>query len=179
MSTVTINNSPVHSDIVVTNPYGVYNPNYKCDFHTGIDFAPTGSTIANPIMYSVCVGEVVEVTYTNALGYQVLIKDTDNRYWRYCHMLTTSPRSVGDQVNTSTIVGIMGSSGNSTGVHLHLEYATTASWNCSTFKDPADKLGIPNVTGTIVKYDGSAPPPTPPTPAGEIKRKFPWFIYDG
>lgn len=49
------------------------------------------------------------------------------------------------------------------GVHLHLEYATSATWSCNTFLNPSTALNIPNVSGTIVHYDGSTPP-TPPTP---------------
>ena len=85
--------------------------------------------------------------------------------------------SVGDNVNTGSIIGRMGATGNVTGIHLHLEYASTSNWQCSTFLNPADELGIPNQRGTIVKYDGSVPP-TPPTPSStREKKKFPWFIY--
>ena len=95
-------------------------------------------------------------------------------YWRYCHMQSASPLNVGDIVNTNTLVGIMGATGNVTGIHLHLEYATSPIWNYDTFLNPSDALGIPNVRGTIVHYDGSIPPPTPTT----IKRnKFPWVLY--
>ena len=173
MSTVTINNSPVHSDIIVTNPFGVSNPNYTCGWHTGIDFAPYGSTPSNPILYSVCNGEVVETKYDSTLGYQILIKDSNNMYWRYCHMLSATTKHVGDLVTTNSIVGIMGSSGNSTGIHLHLEYASSSTWSCNTFDNPAIALNIPNVDNTIVLYGGS---PTP-TPSVIRDKKFPWFIY--
>lgn len=88
--------------------------------------------------------------------------------------------STGQQVTTATKLGVMGATGNVTGVHLHLECSTTASWNYDTFVNPADELGIPNQRGTIVKYDGASPPtpPTPPTPPStREKKKFPWFIY--
>lgn len=87
MAEVTISNSPVHSDSIITYPYGVYDASYQCDFHTGLDFAPYGSTGRNPDIYSVASGEVVEVSTTGSLGYRVVIKDSQNRYWRYCHMV--------------------------------------------------------------------------------------------
>lgn len=178
MATVTIPNSPVHSDTVLTAVYGETGSHWA-QFHTGTDFAPTGSTPANPTLFSVCTGTVVQIRYTSALGNQILIKDdVTGNYWRYCHMQSPSPLSVGNRVNTGTQVGVMGMTGNVTGVHLHLELSTTIAWDYNTFLNPSIALGIPNVRGTIVKYDGTAPPPEPPTPTSEKKkRKFPFVLY--
>ena len=49
--------------------------------------------------------------------------------------------------------------GNSSGIHLHLEYSSSQNWQCSTFLNPCTALGIPNSTGTIIEYNGSAPFP--------------------
>lgn len=108
MATVTINNSPVHSDSILTAVYGETGSNWA-RFHTGTDFAPYGSTPANPDLYSVCDGQVVNVLSDSTLGNQVIIKDSQtNNYWRYCHMQSPSPLQIGDLVNTNTLVGIMG-----------------------------------------------------------------------
>lgn len=69
----------------------------------------------------------------------------------------------------------MGSTGNSTGVHLHLEASTTEAWQCSSFVDPGAPLGIPNVRGTIVEYDGSTPP-TPPIPPTDFSNSKKWLM---
>ena len=177
MAEVTINNSPVHSDTILTAVYGETGPNWA-RFHTGTDFAPYGSTPSNPDLYSVCRGRVQQVTYDGTLGNQIVIKDNDtNNYWRYCHMRDASTLSVGAVVNTGTKVGVMGATGNVTGIHLHLEYATTLAWNYDTFLNPSDALGIPNVRGTIVHYNGSVPP-IPPTPTEEKKKKgWKWQIW--
>lgn len=178
MSEVTINNTPVHSDIIITYPYGVADSGYSCGWHTGIDFAPYGNTENNPIMYPVKDGKVVFVnlTTTQALGVQVQILDNEGHYWRYCHMVEGSVLvNVGDSVTSQTPLGRMGATGNVTGRHLHLECSTTQSWQCSTFLNPCDILGIPNVDNTIIKYDGSITP-IPPTPSEE-KKKFPWVLY--
>lgn len=180
MAEVTINNSPVHSDTILTAVYGETGPNWS-RFHTGTDFAPYGSTPARPTLYSVCTGVVInKVSYTGtqALGNQIIIQDSTTRnYWRYCHMTNPTPLNIGDRVNTSTIVGQMGATGNVTGVHLHLEYSTTAGWDYDSFLNPSDALGIPNQRGTIVHYNGTTPPEPPtPTPAGK-KRRFPWVLY--
>lgn len=174
MAEVTISNSPVHSDSILTAVYGETGPSWA-RFHTGIDFAPYGSTSANPPLYSVCTGTVYSTTFDNTLGNQILIQDSSTgNYWRYCHMQSASPLSAGDPVDLNTNVGIMGDTGNITGIHLHLEYATTASWNYDTFLNPADALGIPNARGTIVHYQAG---PIPPTPTQVIKTHFPWVLY--
>lgn len=183
MATVTINNSPIHSQSSLSAVFGETGPNWA-RFHTGIDFIPHGSTPSNPDIFSVCSGTVVQVSNSTTLwhGNMVLILDpVTNKYWRYCHMVNGSITvSVGQQVTTTTKLGVMGATGNVTGVHLHLECATTPGWNYDTFVNPAVQLGIPNVRGTIVLYDGTTPPtpPTPPVPPSRTKKKkFPWFIY--
>lgn len=89
-------------------------------------------------------------------------------------MLSQSQLHVGNLVDETTQVGVMGATGNVTGVHLHLEYATSPIWNYDTFLNPATALGIPNERGTIIHY-GATPPPPPPTITE--KKKFPWPIY--
>lgn len=152
---------------------------YTCGWHTGCDFVPYGSTPTNPPIFPVK-GGVVVYTDNNpnqALGIQVQIRDTDGKYWRYCHMVTNSILvSVGDIVLPDTQIGTMGTTGNSTGIHLHLELATTQAWQCSTFENPCTALGIPNETDTIINYDGEAPPPTPPTPPTHNKNNWKWFM---
>ena len=178
MAEVTINNSPVHSDSIITYPYGITDPDYSCGWHTGLDFAPYGSTPTNPILYSVVSGEVVyvETDPNNALGIYVLILADNNEYWRYCHMVQGSVQvQVGDLVTTASPIGQMGATGNVSGIHLHLERATTYSWTCGTFLNPATALGIPNEIGTIVHYDTT--PPVPPTPTDIKKSRFPWVLY--
>ena len=167
MSEVTINNSPVHSQSILTAVYGETGPSWA-RFHTGIDFAPYGTTPANPELYSVCTGTVYSKTFDNTLGNQILIQDDNGKYWRYCHMQQPSTLNVGDRVTLQTKVGIMGDTGNVTGIHLHLEYATTPSWNYDTFLNPATALGIPNERGTIVNYSGIVPP---------INKKNNWKYY--
>ena len=53
MAEVTINNSPVHSDSIITYPYGVADSGYSCGWHTGVDIAPYGTTENNPVLYPV------------------------------------------------------------------------------------------------------------------------------
>lgn len=177
MSEVTINNSPIHSDTILTAVYGEEGPNWA-RFHTGTDFAPYGDTPANPGLYSVCDGTVVDVieyTGSQALGNQVIIRDSDTGYyWRYCHMRDPASVNINDTVSINTRVGYMGMTGNATGVHLHLEYSTSQIWSYDNFLNPSTALGIPNERGTIVHFGES---PTP-TPVEETKKKgWKWQIW--
>lgn len=174
MADVTINNSPIHGDSIFTAVYGETGSHWA-RFHTGDDFVPYGSTPDPPPLFSVCIGEVIEIKYDGTLGNQIIIKeDGTNYYWRYCHMQSPSTLSEGDPVTTATQVGIMGDTGNVTGRHLHLECSTTPYWSYDTFLNPSDILGVPNERGTIIHYDGSIPPtpPTPPTPTPTSKSKY-------
>lgn len=92
----------------------------ETSFHSGIDLgAPEGSNIVASAN-----GTVVEVGYDeDGLGNYVYIKhDFDGLiyYSAYGHMLDDSiVVSVGDEVISKQKIGVIGSSGRSTGVHLH------------------------------------------------------------
>lgn len=185
MAEVTINNSPIHSDSIITALYGETGPNWS-GIHTGADFAPYNTTPANPDLYSVCTGVVTSViTYTGsqALGNQIVIQETaTGLYWRYCHMVSPSSLSVGANVTTATKVGNLGATGNVTGPHLHLELSDLPYWDTTRthFQNPLTALGIPNARGTIVHFDGTTPPepPEPPTPTQTRKKKgFNWPAF--
>lgn len=176
MAEVTINNSPVHSYIIITYPYGVEDSSYSTGWHTGVDFAPYGNTENNPIMYPVKSGTVVYVNNTTnvALGVQVQILDSDGFYWRYCHMVENSLLvEVGDIVGINTPIGRMGATGNVTGRHLHLECSTTQNWNSQSFVNPCEKIGIPNEDNLIIHYEDYEPI----IPIQRKKSKFKWSIF--
>lgn len=110
MAEVTISNSPVHSDTSLSAVYGETGQHWTgCGFHTGTDFVPHGTTPSNPDIYPCFSGEVVQVATTGDLGNRVVIKDSQNRYWRYCHMVSGSITvSQGQQVTTSTKIRCYG-----------------------------------------------------------------------
>ena len=84
--------------------------------HTGTDFAaPTGTTIR-----SVMKGEVVGAEFAGAYGRQVRVRHENGTETWYNHM-SRFDVSVGETVYAGDKVGEVGSSGNSTGPHLHFE----------------------------------------------------------
>lgn len=183
--------SPMRVNCTVGQPFGNRDSRYQCGFHTGVDFPASGAGGGNPDLYSITDNGTVVFVYKNstgsspALGNRVQILDhRTGLYYTYCHMLYGSiTLNVGDTVNSSTYIGKMGNTGNSYGTHLHLEASTSQSWICRNFVDPCSPLGFPNTRGTVVIYDGTAPPtpptpPEPPTPTPKIKKRgFNWKVF--
>jgi murein DD-endopeptidase MepM/ murein hydrolase activator NlpD len=84
--------------------------------HTGLDFAaPTGT----PIL-SVANGVVTETGYSGAYGNRTIVTLEDGTELWYCHQ-TSILVSVGETVRGGQQLGTVGSTGNVTGPHLHLE----------------------------------------------------------
>ncbi|WTX00500.1 transglycosylase family protein [Streptomycetaceae bacterium NBC_01309] len=87
--------------------------------HTGEDFRASSGTKVS----AVTAGTVVSAGWGGAYGNEVVIKHADGRYTQYGHMSKISV-SVGQKVSTGQQVGLVGSTGNSTGPHLHFEVRT-------------------------------------------------------
>ncbi|MGW3571536.1 M23 family metallopeptidase [Streptomyces sp. NPDC000941] len=62
-----------------------------------------------------------------AYGNAIVIKHADNTYSQYAH-LSLVKVSVGQAVTTGQEIGLSGSTGNSTGPHLHFEIRTTPNY---------------------------------------------------
>lgn len=85
-------------------------------FHSGIDFV---AYYRAPI-YATAHGTVRSAGYNSGYGNQVVIDHGNGFQTSYSH-LSAIEVSVGDQVERGDIIGRMGSTGRSTGVHLHYE----------------------------------------------------------
>ena len=84
--------------------------------HTGLDFAaPSGTPIV-----AVARGVVTEVGYDGAYGNKTVITLDDGTELWFCHQ-TSYAVSVGESVTPGQVIGYVGSTGNTTGPHLHLE----------------------------------------------------------
>jgi murein DD-endopeptidase MepM/ murein hydrolase activator NlpD len=100
------------SDLVLEPPLGPYP-----HFHTGIDLAaPFGTPVT-----AAAEGVVVVVMHTNVgYGNYVIIAHGAGIMTLYAHLLETDVNS-GDLVTRGKRIGLEGSSGMSTGPHLHFE----------------------------------------------------------
>ncbi|WP_411084168.1 M23 family metallopeptidase [Streptomyces sp. cmx-18-6] len=91
--------------------------------HSGVDFhAASGSSVV-----AVGAGTVVEAGWGGAYGNNVVLRMTDGTYTQYGH-LSSIGVSVGQSVTSGQQIGLSGSTGNSTGPHLHFEARTTAEY---------------------------------------------------
>ncbi|CAH8704195.1 M23 family metallopeptidase [Paenibacillus melissococcoides] len=85
-------------------------------FHSGLDI---GGDMGDPV-YAAADGKVIASNYDKMKGNYLIIDHGSSLTTRYLHL---SERSVhtGDQVSKGQVIGKMGSTGRSTGAHLHFE----------------------------------------------------------
>jgi murein DD-endopeptidase MepM/ murein hydrolase activator NlpD/Flp pilus assembly pilin Flp len=100
--------------------------------HHAIDIA---APIGVPV-YAARAGEVIKADFTEYPGYgrMIVIRHADGYQTLYGH-LSASYVHLGEHVATGELIGLMGSTGRSTGSHLHFEIAKD-SW----LLDPLDVL---------------------------------------
>lgn len=85
-------------------------------FHGGIDIAcPTGTPI-----YAAAAGTVVNSCWHSTYGYMVTIKHDSGYATLYAHA-SKLKAVVGDVVSQGDVIALVGSTGRSTGPHLHFE----------------------------------------------------------
>lgn len=130
--------APVGSPQLST-PYQSSSGLWSSGSHTGVDFtASTGTPVK-----SVAPGEVVEAGNGGAYGNNVVIKHKDGHYSQYGH-LTSFSVSVGQTVTAGQQIALSGSTGNSTGPHLHFEIRTGPDYGSDI--DPVAYLRSKGVT---------------------------------
>ena len=110
---------------VQTSPFGWRtHPIYGDQrFHNGVDLANVSGT---PI-YAARAGTVTVSTYESGYGNYCVINHGDGFSSLYAHM-TNDVVSVGQTVAQGQLIGYMGSTGASTGPHLHFGVSYNGSW---------------------------------------------------
>ncbi|MFD8013463.1 M23 family metallopeptidase [Streptomyces sp. NPDC058955] len=115
-------NLPVAGSYVSTG-YKTGGSLWSSGSHSGVDFhAAYGSSVV-----SVGSGTVVEAGWGGAYGNNIVIRMNDGTYTQYGH-LSSIGVYVGQSVEPGQQIGVSGSTGNSTGPHLHFEARTTAEY---------------------------------------------------
>ncbi|MCK9198878.1 MAG: peptidoglycan DD-metalloendopeptidase family protein, partial [Bacilli bacterium] len=106
----------------ITSPYGkIRTINGKTSPHTGIDYGVAGGT---PIPSTVSGTVTQSISGNTGFGNHVRITDQFGTEHIYAHMRNKSPLKVGTKVHPGTIIGAVGTTGNSTGNHLHYQVNT-------------------------------------------------------
>lgn len=94
----------------------------KANNHTGIDIpASSGTSIL-----AAKSGVVTTSTYNNSYGNYVVVSHSDGTSTLYAHMVRRNC-SKGDTVSQGQVIGYVGTTGSSTGNHLHFEVRVNGS----------------------------------------------------
>lgn len=121
---------PNYPSYKVTSPYGYRTINGKTSMHSGIDLvAKTDnglSAVDNILAHTG--GKVFAIGFEpNGAGNYIYIEVAPNVLMAYFHLKTILV-SKGQIVNTGSVIGVMGSTGNSTGAHLHFGLKINGQW---------------------------------------------------
>lgn len=172
MAVVNANVLPfINTVVTVTAPFGQYPSGGE---HKGVDL----SDGQNSNVYSIVNGVITDKGFqSEGFGNYIVMKDTSSQQgFLYGHLKEASALNEGDSVQIGTFVGIEGTTGQSTGNHLHVQSLDMTGLNhwqfglpISGYLDPTIYMGFPNVTGTQVRYDG--------TPIFPKKNKWKWICF--
>jgi murein DD-endopeptidase MepM/ murein hydrolase activator NlpD len=109
---------PLHEDWDLNSPFGArHDPlNDRTGIHEGIDLgAPHGTPI-----YATGSGTVKSAGPADRYGLMVEIDHGNGIFTRYAHMSRVKVQA-GQKVGRTTVIGLLGNTGRSTGAHLHYE----------------------------------------------------------
>jgi murein DD-endopeptidase MepM/ murein hydrolase activator NlpD len=129
---------PIAGDIDESSPFGVRTDPFvhEAAMHTGIDFR---GDLGEPI-HVTAAGTVTIAGWSGGYGKMVEVNHGNGLATRYGH-LSEIDVSVGDQVRIGQIIGKLGSTGRSTGPHVHYETRVDGeAVNPQKFLDAGNKL---------------------------------------
>ena len=131
---------PISKPVTVSSEFGYrqHPITGAYELHNGIDLVNGNPT--TPI-YASAAGEVVIAgSYPEWYGNYVVIKHSDGLYTGYAHQSQLRV-SVGDTVKQGQQIGNMGTTGPSTGPHLHFQFFTNGPWPSSDdFINPREHI---------------------------------------
>ena len=108
--------------------YRIHPITGRRSFHSGVDIAAKHGTA----VYAYSDGKVVEAGWNGAYGLNVVIDHGSGLKTRYAHLSKIYVK-VGQRVTTAQRIGAVGSTGRSTGSHLHFEVIVNGTprnpWN--------------------------------------------------
>lgn len=147
---------PFDGRMRITSAYGWRTDpfNGKREQHPGIDIVGEDYNIRSAMDGTVVISQIVtdKSNVTSQWGNYVCVLGDDGNYIYYCHMAERRV-TTGQRVSAGDILGIMGSTGYSTGDHLHFEVRS----GTNVVLDPAAYLGIPNRIGDVEASTAKTP----------------------
>ncbi len=130
---------------------------WSSGWHNGVDIAAA----ANTPIYAAADGVVINTDSVaknnDGFGNRVILRHADGKATVYAHMIAPAPVKVGQSVKKGQLIGNVGSTGHSTGAHLHFTLIDNYDKKPDIYYkgdllDPVAVLGL----GTL-KYNGTAP----------------------
>ena len=123
-------------------------------------------------MYSVCNGTVERAGYDNGgFGNYVRIKEDNSEKRIYLAHLSKIYVKAGQKVTYTTVVGLMGDTGNTTGKHTHVEIREFKNGVAVKKLNASDYMGIPNKVGEYNSSDYQIGNSSSTTNITQIKQK--------
>ena len=140
---------PFASGFRVASPYG-----YRTDpitgevncWHGGVDLVGFDRNVRAACGGTVLRSRIVTdpADRTSEWGNYVSVAGDDGRVIYYCHLAARAVEA-GETVGAGQIIGLEGSTGRSTGMHLHFEVRNDSGMQIN----PCIYLGIPNTVGFV------------------------------
>jgi murein DD-endopeptidase MepM/ murein hydrolase activator NlpD len=134
-------------DYRITQEYGTKDSRYRKGYHTGIDLVSSNQSV-----FSAVSGSVVESRYAGGRGADpsgwgnyVIVRTNDGYDTLYAHLSEVNAVK-GDSIQAGSVLGKVGSTGNSTGPHLHFE-VWQGSW---IDRKDVDPLAFLNSLGGVI-----------------------------
>ena len=137
--------SPFLDKATQTTPFKK-SGNWKAGYHTGEDWVCDNHALVSPSS-----GTVSYVGYdSNGYGNYLIIHTDDKNCILMAHMAAKPTVKVGDKVSARQKVGVMGSTGNSTGPHLHIEVEKGTDWSYNrNLLKPSDYIDFSNYKESV------------------------------
>jgi hypothetical protein len=121
---------PNYSGYKITSRFGMRTMKGVTKLHKGIDLVAktkSGSNATDSITAHTG-GTVYSVGYGESAGNYIKIKTAPNVIMVYYHLRDRVAFRVGDRIKKGQVIGYMGSTGNSTGAHLHFGIQVDGNW---------------------------------------------------
>lgn len=100
---------------------------WSAGYHTGEDYVPQGNVV-NPELV-VPVSGTIQRAVSNDKSYgNYIVITTGSKCILMAHMKNAPIHKVGESVKAGEMVGLMGSTGNTNGAHLHIEVQNSKTW---------------------------------------------------
>lgn len=121
---------PNYDSYKITSPFGMRTLGGKRKMHNGIDLVAKNKNGASVTDYITAHsgGTVCDVGFNASAGNFVKLRTGSDVVMVYYHLREACPLKKGTAVLAGDILGYMGSTGNSTGAHLHFGIQVGGQW---------------------------------------------------